>query len=210
MVKAIFLDFWGTLVENGTWSPIKQVKEILKISLPFSEYVLRMEKAMMTKPFSNLRAAFEEVGKEFRITIATEQMELLVGLWNKNWMLAQLYPEIIETLESLQKEYDLVLISNTDSCGLPQVLTKFNLRPYFKKIFLSYETGLLKTDYGLQQALKELHLHPEEAIMVGDSMESDIIPAKKIGMTAILVDRRKTRDFQPKIESLTQLREVLP
>ena len=51
MVKAIIFDFWGTLVENGVWSPIKQVKQILDIDVPFSEYVVRMEKAMIPALF---------------------------------------------------------------------------------------------------------------------------------------------------------------
>ena len=67
MVKAILFDFWGTLVENGVHSPIKQVKNILNIRLPFSEYVIRMEKAMMTQEFSSLKDAFIAVGKEFNI-----------------------------------------------------------------------------------------------------------------------------------------------
>ena len=49
MVKAVIFDFWGTLMENGVWSPIKQVQQILQIDLPFSEYVGRMEQAMMTE-----------------------------------------------------------------------------------------------------------------------------------------------------------------
>ena len=56
MTKIILLDFWGTLVENGVWSPTKQVRNILGIRMPFPEYVVRMERSMMTKEFSSLKA----------------------------------------------------------------------------------------------------------------------------------------------------------
>ena len=75
MVKAILFDFWGTLVENGVWSPIKQVKRIINIHTPFSEYVVRMEKAMMTQKFSSLKDAFESVCKEFGVECGKEQIE---------------------------------------------------------------------------------------------------------------------------------------
>ena len=41
MVKAILFDFWGTLVENGVRSPVKQVKWILMLKdMDFSEYII--------------------------------------------------------------------------------------------------------------------------------------------------------------------------
>ena len=86
MTKAILFDFWGTLVENGVWSPIKQVRNILEIKLPFPEYVVRMEKAMMTSKFNNLKEAFENVCKEFNLEINNDKIDSLVGMWNKSWM----------------------------------------------------------------------------------------------------------------------------
>ena len=88
MIKAIIFDFWGTLVENGVRSPTKQVQEILQIRVPFSEYVTRMENAMMTRQFSSLRDAFENLCVEFKIHPESQQIEELVGMWNKSWMLA--------------------------------------------------------------------------------------------------------------------------
>ena len=69
MVKAILFDFWGTLVEQGVWSPVKQVKNILQIDLSFSEYITRMESAFMTQTFSSLKEAFENICHEFNLTL---------------------------------------------------------------------------------------------------------------------------------------------
>ena len=210
MVKAIIFDFWGTLVENGIWSPIKQVRNILGINLLFSEYVIRMEKAMMTLPYDKLKEAFESVCREFNLECEQQKMEQLIGIWNKSWMLAEPYKEVVETLTELKKKYQLILVANTDPFSVNKVLEKFDLKGLFNKTYFSYEMGLIKTDNGfLKHILSELDLRIEDCIMVGDSIHSDIIAAKRLGIPAILIDRRNTRDFHPKIKNLKELENVL-
>ena len=209
-MKAILFDFWGTLVENGVWSPVKQVKDMLHITVPFSEYVVRMERAMMTEKFPTLRDAFLQVFQEFHIEKDEEVLQELVGMWNKSWMLAQPYEETAEVLKRLQEKYLLLLLSNSDCFSVKNVLDKFKLQPYFTKIFLSYEIGLLKTDKSFMKVvLDDVRLLVEDCVLVGDSLQSDIAAAQKIGMDAILVDRKNTRPFEKKIKSLRELEEVL-
>ena len=210
MVKAILFDFWGTLVENGVWSPIKQIKNILNLDLPFSEYVVRMEKAMMTKTFPSLKDAFESVCKEFDVPYTEQKMEQLIGMWNKSWMLAKPYEEIKEELEKLKKQYALILVSNTDCFSINQVLDKFQLRQYFDPIFFSYELGMIKTDEKfLKTVLQKAKLDPEDCIMVGDSIISDMEAAKAAGIKAILLDRKDGQHFHPKIRNLKELPSIL-
>lgn len=210
MVKAIIFDFWGTLVENGVWSPIKQVKQILAIDTPFSEYVVRMEKAMMTSTFPSLKDAFEKVCKEFEVPCTEAKMEQLIGVWNRSWMLAKPYEEVKEELEKLQKRYLLILVSNTDCFSINQVLDKFQLRAYFGQIFLSYQMGTIKTEEDfLKKILKEIKLKAEDCVMVGDSILSDAEAAKNAGIKAILIDRKDRQEFEPKIRNLKELPALL-
>jgi len=210
MVKAILFDFWGTLVENGVRSPVKQVRHILDIRLPFPEYVVRMERAMMTGKFTALKDAFENVCQEFNLECNEEILEKLVGMWNKSWMLAHPYEEVVEELEKLKKEYQLILISNTDNFSVNNVLEKYDLAKFFDKIFFSYEVQMIKTDKNfLKLVLDEIKLDLNDCVVVGDSIQSDIIPAKRIGMKAVLMDRRNTRDYQPKVLNLKELKEVI-
>ena len=211
MIKAILFDFWGTLVENGIWSPIKQVKNTLNIKLPFPEYVVRMERAMMTEKFSTLKDAFKNVCREFNIEPKQELLDELVGFWNKNWMLAEPYEETVETLKELRENYKIVLISNTDCFGISKVLEKFEMEKLFNKMFLSCDVHMIKTDKNfLKLVVDELGLGVEDCILVGDSIQSDIMAAKKIGMDAILIDRRDTRDYPKKIKHLKELTNFLP
>ncbi len=210
MIKAIIFDFWGTLVETGIQSPIKQVKEILGIDLSFSEYVVRMEHAMMTEKFATLKEAFEAVCKEFQVECPEEKMELLIGLWNKSWMLAQPYEEVVTELLKLKENYQLILISNTDCFSVDKVLEKFELRNLFDKIFLSYQMHSIKTDKNFfKQVLDEIGVGAEDCLVIGDSLQSDIMAAKRLGLKAVLIDRRNTRNFHLKIESLKALERFL-
>ncbi len=210
MVKVILFDFWGTLVENGVWSPTKQVKNILQIDLPFSDYVTRMERAMMTSKFFELKDAFLAIGSEFKVNVGPRQMDLLIGMWNKSWMLAQPYKEVKEVLEKLKQNYTLVLVSNTDCFSEKRVLDKFGLLKYFDRAFFSHEMGLLKTDKRFfDQVLFDLNIPAEDCLMVGDSLQSDVLAAKQAEINAVLVDRKNVRDFSPKISSLTELEEFL-
>lgn len=210
MIKAILFDFWGTLVDNGVQSPIKQVKDILEINLPFSEYVTRMERAMMTSEFPDLREAFKKIFEEFGLEENENKMEELVGMWNKSWMLAKPYPEVKEALLRLKENYLLVLISNTDCFSIEKVLKKFQWDSLFDKFFFSYQMGMIKTDkIFFDKVLEELDLGPEECLMIGDSIQSDIMPAKDKGIKVLLMDRNDRRDFDQKIRSLEEVDRYL-
>jgi len=210
MVKVILFDFWGTLVENGVWSPTKQAKNILQIDVPFSDYVTRMERAMMTSKFFELKDAFLAVGNEFKVKVNPRQMDLLIGMWNKSWMLAQPYKEVKEVLEKLKEKYTLILVSNTDCFSEKRVLEKFGLLKYFDKAFFSHEMGLLKTDKRFfDQVLFDLNVPAEDCLMVGDSLQSDVHAAQQAGIKAVLIDRKNLREHSLKISSLIELERVL-
>ena len=208
-IKAILFDFWGTLVENGTYSPLKQTYAILRVRMPFGEFVQRFEEVFMTQKFESQEQAFAQTLEHLGMPARKALVDELIGLWNKNRLLAKPYAETFDALADLKKTYKLVLLSNTD-CFVDSVLEKFSLRSYFDQTALSYEEGHLKTDPHLfEAALKKLKLSKNDVIMVGDSLETDIAGAVKAGIRAILVDRKNKRDFSPKICDLRELRECV-
>jgi len=211
MVKAILFDFWGTLVENGVFpSPIRQVRYILRLRMPFQEFVVKFEETFMLKKFETLTRAFEEVCNTFQVKPPQFVIEKLIGMWNKHMLLAKPFPETIKILEKLKKDYKLALIANTDNFSLDPVLNKFKLRQYFDAIVLSYESGLLKSDTKMfDEVLKKLDVKKKDCIMVGDSMESDIAGAAKAKIKAVLVDRRERREYENKIKTLEELKPLL-
>lgn len=209
---AIYLfDLWGTLVEQGTWSPIKQARSILNVRIKYSDFVSRMQKILMIKKFESLADAFTELCEEFSVKPTKETVEQLVGMWNKYWMLAKPYKEVEKVLKKLKKEgNDLVLVVNTDSFSAPNLIKKHKFFEMFDQMFFSYKMGIVKTNpLFLEQVLKKLNKDPKDLILVGDSLKSDISPGLRLGIKSILVDRKNSRDYELKIENLAELEKIL-
>jgi len=104
----------------------------------------------------------------------------------------------------------LALVSNTDPFSADQVIKKFSLEKIFDNIFLSYKFGKLKTSKGFfDQIEKDMKTKKKDLTMIGDSLESDMKPAKEAGVKSILIDRREKREYEVKIKSLEELESVL-
>ena len=209
MIKLLMFDLWGTIMENGVYSPVKQVRNILRLNMPFSEYIVRFEKVFMLKEYKDLNESFTNVCKEFNIRYNSYLINKLVGVWNKNWLLAKPFPESKEVIDQLRKDYKVVLLSNTDKSAL-HIIEKFSLDKKFDKIYLSYQTGFLKVNPKLfEEVLKEFNVKPEEAVMIGDSIDSDMKTPSGLGIKTILVDRRGRREYKSKIKNLNEINEII-
>ena len=211
MVKGIIFDFWGTLVENGIHpSPVNQVKFILRARTSFRDFVVRFEEAMMTKEYSDLNESFQAVCDEFKIRQNPYIVERLVGMWNKNELLAKPFFETVEVLEYLKKEgYKIGLISNTNPT-IMRVIEKFDLHRHFDAEVFSYQEGLLKNNTEMfKRLLEKMELSEEDVVMVGDSIQTDIIGARNAGIRAILVDRMNKRAYHPKVRNLKEIMQMV-
>lgn len=75
----------------------------------------------------------------------------------------------------------LGIISNWDS-RLYNILKEYQILNYFDGIFLGCEVGYFKPHPKIfKRALKFFQVNPQESLMIGDSLEEDIIPAKTLG-----------------------------
>lgn len=209
MIKLVLFDLWGTLMEQGTYSPLKQSYSILRPRMPLGQFIHLFEKAFMTKSFDEQTKGFTEACQSFGIPARSIIIEKLIGLWNKNRMFAKPYADTFEVLTELKKKYKLVLVSNTD-CFIGPVIERYELNKYFDAMVFSYEVGKLKTDPDFfPEVLTTFKVKNEEALMVGDSIETDIEGAQAAGLPAVLLDRKNNREFTPKIESLKDLSKYI-
>ena len=210
MVKLLLFDMQGTVIENGIYpSPIKQVKFLLGIRQGFHDYVPEFEKVFMIKNFDTLTQAFHAVAEHFNVSVPEFQMEKLVGVWNKNKLLSKPFPESFEVLKDLKNDYKLALLANLDSFS-KDIVQKYSLGDYFDNIYLSCDTGMLKSDTGLfDKIVSDTGIAREDMLMIGDSVESDMKSAENAGILSVLLDRRNRMVYEPKIASLTELKRHL-
>ena len=104
-----------------------------------------------------------------------------------------IYPEVEDVLENLKENFKLGLISNIHETTAKWVRRRKNTRKllsYFSTVIFSCEVGCAKPDREIfYKALCDLKSSAENTFMVGDSLSSDILPARSLGMQAVLIDR---------------------
>ena len=85
-------------------------------------------------------------------------------------------PGAEELLEALYPKYDLYLVSNGNTVTQESRLKSAGIGPYFKKIFISEQIGVNKPERAFFEAcFSEIpDFHAEDAVIVGDSLTSDI------------------------------------
>lgn len=131
--------------------------------------------------FENKRfiLSWEETAKHFIPDMDTEAVKAIASLVFKDK--APLMDGAIETLENLtEKGYEITIIT----CGIDEVQNKriddVGIRHYFKDIHV-----VPVKDKETMGAIIE---DPSNAVMIGNSMRSDIAPAVELGVRAIQVN----------------------
>lgn len=98
-----------------------------------------------------------------------------------------IYPEAAQCLVALHKKYKIGIIAN-QSAGTSDRMKKYAISQYLDLIIASAEEGVEKPDSRIfELALERAACQPENAVMIGDRIDNDIIPAKKIGMKTIWI-----------------------
>lgn len=123
------------------------------------------------------------------------------------------YEETYEVLDQLKEKYTLLLMTN----GSPSLQnTKLEITPeiapYFDHILISGAFGKGKPDPSIfEHALELVGLPPEETLMVGDNLMTDILGSSKVGMPSVWINRENKQpiDEVKPTYTITNLRELL-
>lgn len=119
------------------------------------------------------------------IRTAAEAYGVVLPEWDNS--LEKLYDGTRSLLESLHGKYKLGIIAN-QSLGTQQRLDSWGIGKYFDRVIASAESGVAKPDLKIfTMALDKAKCDPSHAFMVGDRLDNDIIPAKKLGMKTVWV-----------------------
>lgn len=99
---------------------------------------------------------------------------------------AVLFSNVSETLGILHRSYLLGLVSNGRTKGQTAKIEESGIAKFFSSICISESVGNKKPDHGIfMKCLDDLSVSPLESVFVGDNPETDIEPAKYLGMRAI-------------------------
>jgi putative hydrolase of the HAD superfamily len=211
MKRVIFFDLGNTLIydDQASWADVyvradRSLRDILhKFDINFTSHELFGKYGTLLEYYYNFRKGdLQEPGigtvlkgllDERNIHISDENLQSslrsMYAVTQTNWYLDE---DAKDTLEILLKANNrLGIISNgSDDLNMYELLDKLNLRNYFEFILSSAAFGKRKPYPGIFRAgLDFFHVSPDEAVMVGDNYEADILGARRLGMNTIWFTR---------------------
>lgn len=99
----------------------------------------------------------------------------------------RLYPDVVPVLNYLSQSYNLGIIANQGR-GLEKRLKSLGILHFFDIVICSEEVGYHKPDRAIFDAtLRQLQIPARDCVYIGDRMDNDILPAKKVGMGTVHV-----------------------
>jgi len=100
---------------------------------------------------------------------------------------AKVIESVFEVLEAMRKDgYRTAMIANGDSAGARNIIATCGLEDYFDVIVISEEVSIEKPDKQIFQiVLDKLGVKAENAVMVGNRIDADIVGANRVGMKSV-------------------------
>jgi 2-haloalkanoic acid dehalogenase type II len=192
VIKLVIFDLWETLIPATI--DFDKLKELLKKSnIDRKDLIPRYERAVQLKEYEDFadlkRDFFNEFKEEDNDLLEEELKEIFIDRYEK----ITFYNDVIPTLRVLKdKNYKLALLSNTENFVASHLEENLGAKNYFDFFAYSYKIGYIKPDReAFLTVINHFNVKPEEALMVGDSLRSDINGAKKVGINTCYINRGK-------------------
>lgn len=209
-IRAISFDVDETLIDRGFMDAVwfEGVPELYmkKFKISFEEALERV------------KVEYDKVGAEkvewadikfwFRFLSLGEGWKELLEEYGSR---VNVFPEVREVLEDLQKEYELIISSSTTREFLDVVLRETKLGKFFDRIFLSTsDYGKAKKDVDFyRDVCRRMELTPGELVHVGDDWNFDFLIPRKVGINALYLDRSGKKRGKFIIRDLNELKNFL-
>ena len=201
-VKWIFFDVGSTIVDEHL-AYEHRMKEIADLSGETYKNVYRMA------------VDFYRQNKKGDLCVA-KKFGIELPKWHAEDEL--LYEEAKDCLEFLSGKYKIGIIAN-QAPGTKERLEKYGILKYIDLVVASAEEGVSKPDRRIFEiTLERAGCKASEAVMIGDRIDNDIVPAKTFGMHTIWIKQgfgrfwNVTEDFEKAdydVNSLKDLCETL-
>ncbi len=233
MIKAIFFDWFNTLARYEPPREELQSQALQEFAIKLSPKEILQGLLIADRDYfeENIRSPVQKRSPEeqakvyirYQNIVLTEvgvkvDQELLLKIVKKAQQLFVgitfvLFDDVLSTLKRL-KEQRLILglLTNLDKDMNP-ICRELGLGPYLDFVVTSGEVGADKPGPPIfLAALQRAGVNASEAVHVGDQYKLDVIGARGVGITPVLIDRY---DFYPevsdcpRIHRLTELAEHL-
>ena len=123
---------------------------------------------------SMIEAAMKITQNTLSVEVIAQIMDLGKQMLNQP---IELLEGVEDVLQSLKDKYRLVVATKGDLLDQERKLKKSGINHYFHHIEIMSE----KDDANYQKLIRHLDIQPDELLMVGNSLKSDILPVLNIG-----------------------------
>ena len=227
MIKAVFLDFYNTLVRF--WPPVDEIQQAAcsELGLTVSKEGIERGYAIADTYFGQeneqsplaLRSEEQRTGfftRYEQIILESAGLSVSSALARQVWELAGavpkdfvLFDDVLPALSTLRSRgYVIGLLSNLRQ-DMWELGHHLGLAGYVDFYINSAEAGAEKPQPPIfLAALKRAEAAPGEAVHVGDQYQADVVGARSLGIHPVLIDRggwRSDVNDCPKIRSLAEL-----
>lgn len=207
-IEVISLDAAGTIVNKHyldfVWLEVvpQLYAQERNISLESAKSLVHEEYDKMSK--DDIRWYLPEYWFE-KFQLGKDPMDVFREHRNRN----KIYPEVPSVLETLSKEYTLIVAS-----GLPRNLLEIaieDVRSYFEYVFSPVtDLGEIAKSTGFYEMIcKTLKIKAENMLHVGDNWNNDFVVPRKSGMMSLFLDRTGKRKGEYVIDSLKEIVKFL-
>jgi HAD superfamily hydrolase (TIGR01509 family) len=196
MQRSIFFDLGWTL-EDENHSQVDRARKVV-------DYCSKLG---ISSTIDKIFALQDEAGKNgipnvFKYAVSHLELSdpqvtevLKKATWDSSFM--TLYDDAVKVLDLLSKNGDLGIIAN-QSKPVQDRLAAYGIDTYFKVIIASCDVGFEKPALDIfKLALQRMGKDDSENWMVGDRIDNDIVPAKKMGWKTIRILQGSHRMQQP-------------
>jgi putative hydrolase of the HAD superfamily len=220
--RAVLFDALGTLVElEPPWPRLRSIlsaRHGIEISEPEARQAMLAEityyrqhhfEGVDRESLASLHRDCARVLREYLPALARLGEDELIEVLLDSLRFVP-YPDAAPTLATLREAgVRLAVVSNWD-CSLRGVLAELGLAGALDAIVVSAQAGALKPDPEIfRVALHQLRCAPEDAMFVGDSLETDVEGARGAGLRALLLDRGASVDAPAGVERVFSLHDLL-
>ncbi|MCR4672631.1 MAG: HAD family hydrolase [Lachnospiraceae bacterium] len=213
-MKAYFLDYTGTMVQEDE----PYTRELLAYMLSHSDIsgpqealgvVWGMIKKLEAASYGDSFIKNDEKARRILRYLADNyglhgDFEHMLEVWRNVWAYAPLYDDVKPFFE--RAKVPIYVISNDDMIYLERSFESKDLHPAG---IISAETARACKPHRaiFEKALEIAGLDPEDVVHIGDSLVSDVEPARAIGITPIYLSRKED-DLVPGVRVIRSLDEL--
>ncbi len=212
-VRAVFFDIDNTLYDSATLSKMARKNSVLAmidsgLNQPVEKVLVDLDE-IIEKHGSNYHWHYDELLKLYGRSDAKIIAAGVVAYEHtKNAYLKPL-AGVVPTLIALKKHYRIGAISNGLTIKQWEKLVGLRLHHFFDSVVTSEECSCEKPAPEIYlTALKSLDVKPDEAVMVGDKYDVDIIGAQNVGMHGVWLKKEPPKNSN-EINRFSDLIELL-